>query len=185
MAVLEPKFVGNIKGEFLVPDYQRGYRWKEEVAILLKDLSEVKEGADYCLQPIVLKSLGNDKYELIDGQQRLTTLYLLMKYMSQIPVPFTPQFTIDYKTRPGSRQFLCSIDQNMLKDSPKYLDIDCYHILEAYRTIHSYFSDTKKFPTDNDKSVAAFKLCQKLKEHISVSKSGLKTENCTTRLVIS
>ena len=50
---LETKLVGNISGDFFVADYQRGYRWKEEVEMLLNDISEVEEGKSYCLQPIV------------------------------------------------------------------------------------------------------------------------------------
>lgn len=50
---LEPKLVGNITGDFFIADYQRGYRWKEEVEMLLNDISEVEEGKNYCLQPDV------------------------------------------------------------------------------------------------------------------------------------
>ena len=67
---LEPKLVGNISGDFFIADYQRGYRWKEEVEMLLNDISDVEEGKNYCLQPIVVKKV-NDRFELIDGQQDL------------------------------------------------------------------------------------------------------------------
>ncbi len=46
--------VGDITGKFLVPAYQRGYRWGEEqVRLLLDDIwaIEDKEDKDYCLQP--------------------------------------------------------------------------------------------------------------------------------------
>jgi len=41
---LELRLVGNITGNFYIADYQRGYRWKEEVEMLLNDISEVEEG---------------------------------------------------------------------------------------------------------------------------------------------
>ncbi|WP_198429885.1 hypothetical protein [Treponema primitia] len=41
--------VGDIEGEFYIPSYQRGYRWKEEVAMLLNDIDEIAEGQNYWL----------------------------------------------------------------------------------------------------------------------------------------
>ncbi|GAB3841671.1 DUF262 domain-containing protein [Hymenobacter jeollabukensis] len=66
---------------FLVPQYQRGYRWtKTQVIELLEDLLHFKESAPpntfYCLQPVLVKRRG-DQWEVIDGQQRLTTIYIL------------------------------------------------------------------------------------------------------------
>lgn len=87
--VLEAKKISDISGQFVVPDYQRGYRWgKQQVKTLLDDLwtaANAQVQADYCLQPIVLKKMFQDgepaKYELIDGQQRLTTIYILLSYL--------------------------------------------------------------------------------------------------------
>ena len=77
-----------IKSElkFVVPSYQRGYRWtKRQVEELLDDIWEFSQknkndNSFYCLQPIVIKKIEENKYELIDGQQRLTTIYLLLSY---------------------------------------------------------------------------------------------------------
>ena len=78
---LEEKIIGDITGEFVIEAYQRGYRWtKDEIEHLLNDIDEIPDGQNYCLQPIVVKN-KNGFYELIDGQQRLTTLYLIMKYL--------------------------------------------------------------------------------------------------------
>ena len=93
---------------FIVPSYQRGYRWDEiQVVKLLDDLFEfqtAQKGGDvtvgefYCLQPIVVKKMtcedlakkmGADYayqedttyMEVVDGQQRLTTIYILLKYL--------------------------------------------------------------------------------------------------------
>ena len=75
---LETRNVGDLKGLFFLPDYQRGYRWgKDEIERMLDDLYE-NGTHPYCLQPIVVKTVG-DRYELIDGQQRLTTIFLIYK----------------------------------------------------------------------------------------------------------
>lgn len=81
--VLETKLVGKIEGDFFVESYQRGYRWgTEEVRRLIEDIYSNGE-KNYCLQPIVVKR-DNDKFELIDGQQRLTTLFLIYNYMHKV-----------------------------------------------------------------------------------------------------
>ena len=92
---LDTILVGNIAGEFRVPSYQRGYRWGvDEVTRLLDDIYD-NGGNSYCLQPIVVKE-DNGKYELIDGQQRLTTLFILLQYIKReanIPISSNPRFS--------------------------------------------------------------------------------------------
>ena len=114
--VLEAKLVGDIAGTFNVPSYQRGYRWgEEEVTRLLSDIHDIfneeKQAArNYCLQPIVVRRAG-DHFELIDGQQRLTTLYLIYKYMSIVSNGWlvkAPRFTLIYETRTKSAEFLAT-----------------------------------------------------------------------------
>ena len=62
---------------FIIPSYQRGYKWEwQEVTDLLSDIWEFQENAEngefYCLQPIVLSNNGDNTFDVIDGQQRLT-----------------------------------------------------------------------------------------------------------------
>ena len=93
---LETKLVGSIEGDFFIPSYQRGYRWgKDEVEHLLEDINEIPDGQKYCLQPVVVKNV-NGVYELIDGQQRMTTLYLIMKYLNAY---VDINYSIEYTTR--------------------------------------------------------------------------------------
>ena len=93
---LEEKIIGKIEGDFTIEAYQRGYRWGEdEVKHLLEDINEIPDGQKYCLQPVVVKNV-NDKYELIDGQQRMTTLYLIMKYLNDY---VDINYSIEYTTR--------------------------------------------------------------------------------------
>ena len=122
---LETKLVGKINGHFYVPDYQRGYRWrKSEVETLLNDINEygkkpkLTENDNYCLQPIVVRNLG-DKFELIDGQQRLTTLYLIYVYMNKASNGFMsePRFSLSYETRNKSVNFLRNPDKSEKDDN--------------------------------------------------------------------
>lgn len=157
---LEPKLVGSIEGEFFVPAYQRGYRWKDEVKILLNDITEIEEGQNYSLQPIVVKNIGAKKYELIDGQQRLTTIFLIFRYMKQLNLPFQLKFSLEYETRIGSKEFLESINADSLNIDPQ--NIDEYFIIEAYRNIQQWFQAQK------DEALAAFNLYKKLNERIRI-----------------
>src|SRR4051794_17792052 len=98
--------VGEIVGEFFVPAYQRGYRWGgDEVTRLLDDISE-SSGRKYFLQPIVAKRLGDAKWELVDGQQRLTTLLLIFRYIHEHLPNVRPKYSLEYETRPGSAAYL-------------------------------------------------------------------------------
>lgn len=139
---LEPKLIGDIKGDFFIPAYQRGYRWKDEVEMMLNDINEVPEGQNYSLQPIVVKRLSNNKFELIDGQQRLTTIYLILKYI-QIFLPSNEiNFSIYYETRVNSKTFLESINFTNL-DVP-IENIDEYFFAEAAKTIVNWFEKQDK-----------------------------------------
>ena len=104
--------MGSIAGTFLVPRYQRGYRWgPDEVRRLLEDIRD-SEGQAYYLQPVVVKARSDDSWELVDGQQRLTTLYLILQVIKSSALPSaTPGYSLEYETRPGSREYLDQVDE--------------------------------------------------------------------------
>lgn len=132
--VLETKLVGEIQGEFLIPAYQRGYRWgKDEVTRLLDDVYQNGK-KNYCLQPVVVRKKGA-VYELVDGQQRLTTLYLIYRYMKNVnPFFGEPAFTLTYETRPHSAEFLRCIALDKRDEN-----IDFCFIANAYQAIQTWF----------------------------------------------
>lgn len=141
---LEEKIISEIKGDFTIEGYQRGYRWgKDEVEYLLEDINEIPDGQKYCLQPVVVKNV-NDKYELIDGQQRMTTLYLIMKYLNAY---VDIKYSIEYTTRKsenehvGSKELLETIDTIDLS-SPSN-NIDELFIKKSYSIIKTWFNGEK------------------------------------------
>lgn len=134
---LETKLVGDIKGNFYIPAYQRGYRWKEEVEMLLNDINEIPEGANYCLQPIVVKNVDNNKYELIDGQQRLTTIFLIQRYVQTYRPKSSVKYSIEYEIRDNSQRFLNEMDFENINADPK--NIDEFFINEAATIIKLWF----------------------------------------------
>ncbi|MFX3636846.1 MAG: DUF262 domain-containing protein, partial [Candidatus Pristimantibacillus sp.] len=84
---IEKKTIGALKDHrFFVPSYQRGYRWTEfEVTALLDDVSDFSSAGDqmYCIQPLIVKKRDDGSFEVVDGQQRLTTIYIFMKIAAQ------------------------------------------------------------------------------------------------------
>lgn len=140
---LETQLVGSIRGEFYIPSFQRGYRWGEdEVTRLLDDVNS-NGTKNYCLQPVVVRR-REDSFELIDGQQRLTTLFLIYKYMHISSSGFLdePKFSLIYDTREKSEEFLASIDR-----SKKEENIDYWFMCDAYETIEKWFGDKDKKST--------------------------------------
>ena len=88
---LERKPIHKLMGEkFLIPPYQRGYRWTtKQVEFLLEDIwtfNKNKQKDDfYCLQPVVVTKTQYEnevRWELIDGQQRLTTIFIILDYFN-------------------------------------------------------------------------------------------------------
>ena len=141
---LEEIIISEITGEFTIEAYQRGYRWgKDEVEHLLEDINEIPDGQKYCLQPVVVKNV-NGVFELIDGQQRMTTLYLIMKYLN---VYIDINYSIEYTTRTsenghmGSKELLETIDTIDLS-SPSS-NIDELFIKKSYGIIKTWFNDEK------------------------------------------
>lgn len=74
--------------KFVIPEYQRPYSWTEEqISTLFEDITEFafnvggseRKGAMYFLGSIVSYINENDECEIIDGQQRLTSLFLLLR----------------------------------------------------------------------------------------------------------
>ncbi|MBM4722847.1 DUF262 domain-containing protein [Rhodococcus hoagii] len=127
--------MGDLDGHFVVPDYQRGYRWGPvEVARLLDDV-KASGDAPYFLQPVVVKRLQCEKWELIDGQQRLTTLFLILQYIQLNALPAAhPRYSLEYETRPSSQAYLSD-----LRAEDREKNIDFFHIFQAYECIGEWF----------------------------------------------
>lgn len=150
--------VGDLLHEnFFVPRYQRGYRWgKQEITELLDDIlqyykatqnRENKVSKFYCLQPVVVRKkewLNNSKektkgWELIDGQQRLTTMLLILNYLEDVRKLLSNQlhiYSIDFETRENCKPFF---QNKAYKKSVDETNVDFYHISKAYEYIDNWF----------------------------------------------
>lgn len=140
---------------FYIPNYQRGYRWTSiQVSDLLDDIAEFyANGAKgiYCVQPLVVvgrndedilkqikegakdindvKRFLSGKWEVVDGQQRLTTIKLILQELG------IPSYSIEYETREYSKTYLEKGEGDYNNN------IDFYHIWNAKNTIHQWFEE--------------------------------------------
>ena len=150
--------IGELLGfDFLIPAYQRGYRWDElQVKDLLDDVHEFsakphkKPKEFYCLQPIVVvrrpasalvpSDGARQQWEVVDGQQRLTTIRIIFEYLMQEHAGHGLQhkdiFGLHYETRKDTQAFLRDISTGN-NDSPDCIDF--YYISEAYKVVQQWF----------------------------------------------
>jgi uncharacterized protein with ParB-like and HNH nuclease domain len=144
---------------FYVPKYQRGYRWTEkQVRDLLNDIDKFTPSNDegqnawYCLQPLVVK-LGTgenteikdkDKYRLIDGQQRLTTIKLILHYLNtRFPEDERIEiFPLTYETREKYGDWIEIIEDKEKAEK----NIDFQHIFNSYQVIKTWIIEQKENP---------------------------------------
>lgn len=137
------------KHHFVIPSFQRGYRWEEkQVTDLLEDIKQFAnddnvKSDSYFLQPVVVKACnynGMDAYEVLDGQQRLTTMLLLLKRLmkrlgeDEREMYQDSLYDIVYTNRP-----------QLNFDNPNAADnIDSYYLSEAKRIIDDWFKEQTK-----------------------------------------
>ena len=148
--MIEQKSIRDIidkKINFNVPAYQRGYRWdKLNVTDLLDDLLEFiqddNSGKFYCLQPLVVKKIGANQYNVIDGQQRLTTIFIILKYLENLLKEengIDEIYTLSYETRKDSKDFLQNIAGKTQDESNQNMDYFCMY--QAYEAVENWFGD--------------------------------------------
>lgn len=139
-----------LKGKtYVIPFQQRGYKWtSSNVEELLWDLREFIEDANpqkciYCLQPLAIVSAGENRYTVLDGQQRLTTLYLLYKYLyGESPYEFDYERDIDDDITMSRTTFLATVES--ISEEQASAKIDFFYIHNAYKHIGKVFMDWAK-----------------------------------------
>lgn len=162
MATVELKPVSDLfNSVFFVPSYQRGYRWTSvQVRELLEDLYEFEQekhndNSYYCLQPVIVKKRCEDKekWELVDGQQRLTALWLIsaLYYCSNRDDVLNLErntYSLEYQEKGVFTKLFESINNFVLKgnmvqisnkfNSEKQKSIDCRYLIESMEYISSF-----------------------------------------------
>lgn len=156
---IQTKTIGELKDyRFYVPSYQRGYRWTEyEVTALLEDINEFSSegGKRYCIQPLIVKRRTDGSFEIVDGQQRLTTIFIFMK-IAEEKTEYIP-FGLEFETRQNSQTFLSNL---IGKGNIDNSNIDYYHITTARKTINDWLDKQK------NRYIATNKIFEKMVESV-------------------
>ena len=187
---LQVKNVFDITGHFVVKDYQRGYRWKEgNVRLMLEDIIRHEDDKSYCLQPVVVRKIGDDIFELIDGQQRLTTLYILRCMLLDEDPDREIGFSISYDIRPDSGRFLEKIHDTdwtdpdeveaLRKEAEK--NIDFSFMFNTAHTVREWFLEK----TDASTTLKDIKMAMinKLKKRLSYGSKKSKLLDSGTCII--
>lgn len=179
---LEIKAIKDVSGRLRIPSYQRGYRWEpRQVFQLLDDLKEhvANNSAEpYYLQPVVVapanpeefKKLKEEEqfdFDLIDGQQRLTTIFIIFKALEKLKrydrstlnkmeiddnefdrlyglytkvsnLNSKLNYELIYQTRTSTRGFLNEISDKDIDDSDVAVSPDHLYIYYAYRAVRKW-----------------------------------------------
>lgn len=158
---------------FYIPAYQRGYRWSaEQVEQLIDDLEEFKTrretntNAFYCLQPLVVKPVKQDNIgslEVIDGQQRLTTILLILQVLRQLQYeeereedakPYFVRlpkdaYDIKYETRSHSSEWLPKLSATLFSDEMfedfDNQNCDYSHFAEVFKAAYKRLKNVDRY----------------------------------------
>ncbi len=154
-----------------IPHYQRGYKWNSNNVIkLLDDIqnSNVKDDLFYCIQNITITK-KNDVYNVIDGQQRLTTLTIILSYLGEKELVYNKVRFPDNSIRKYTNEILNNWITNkefdfysqfpdwksIIESKPEYDLQDIYHIVLVAFNVKQWFEKLKE--KEGESYVANFK----------------------------
>lgn len=102
-------YCADVTMTYEIPVYQRNYAWEEdEIRALVQDVYDAFTASPksaYYIGTLVCFDRGEDTYEVIDGQQRLTTIYLILQALG---VQMLSRLT--YRARRKSKETLARLD---------------------------------------------------------------------------
>lgn len=158
LRILDKETLFDTEAHYVIPRYQRAYAWEDkEIVQLIDDIND-STGDYYIGSLVVAKVKGKvegkvETYEVVDGQQRLTTLYLLLHYLVSCGgLEGEIGKTLSFDCRPNSNYTLTHIqglllDRNSLADNEDRLE---QSIMNGLKVID------QKFTTGDAINVADF-----------------------------
>ena len=118
LRILDDETLFDKEVHYVIPRYQRAYAWEDkEIVQLIDDIND--STGDYYIGSLVVAKVKDkvETYEVVDGQQRLTTLYLLLHYLvSRGDLEGEVGKTLSFDCRPNSNYTLEHI-QDLLSDA--------------------------------------------------------------------
>ena len=128
---------------YKIPIYQRNYAWgREEIYALIKDVYDSLEKSVYYIGTLVTYKRDDNIYEVIDGQQRLTTIYIILKALDIKDIPNT----LTYSAR--------KVSAATIKKMPVFGDENDMGILNGF---HYAKEALKEIVGDKNADIESFK----------------------------
>ena len=126
---------------YIIPIYQRNYEWEQpQIERLIRDINSIGENERYYLGTLVTFRRDDSSYELVDGQQRHTTLNLIKAILEK-----EISFNLNFQARSECRQFFNELSEGKsLPEIPK-----TQNLKQGIEIIKSIFNDI--LSTDEDK----------------------------------
>ena len=145
LRILDDETLFDKEVHYVIPRYQRAYAWEDkEIVQLIDDIND--STGDYYIGSLVVAKV-KDKvetyYEVVDGQQRLTTLYLLLHYLVlRGGLEGEVGKTLSFDCRPNSNYTLTHIQDLLSKEKPFADDEDRLEqsILNGLKAIDQKFT---------------------------------------------
>lgn len=144
LRILDEETLFDTEAHYVIPRYQRAYAWEDkEIVQLIDDIND-STGDYYIGSLVVAKVKGKEEtYEVVDGQQRLTTLYLLLHYLVSCDgLEGEVGKTLSFDCRPNSNYTLVHIQDLLSKEKPLADDMDRIEqsILNGLKVIKQKFT---------------------------------------------
>ncbi|MBR6026193.1 MAG: DUF262 domain-containing protein [Neisseriaceae bacterium] len=123
--------------QYIIPIYQRNYAWeKGEIEQLLNDICDFSGNKHY-LGNLIVDEIESNVFSVIDGQQRLTTLFLLLTYLQENTLSAN---SLRFEARDKSNRTLKELyDKKELKQDRVYSE----EIISGYNIIENFFKTEK------------------------------------------
>jgi len=149
LKILDEVTIFDTNTHYVIPRYQRAYAWEDkEIAQLIDDINDIDSSENYYIGSLVVSKVQDKSktYEVVDGQQRLTTLFLLLQYLvSEGALEGELGQTLSFDCRSKSKYTLSNIQQILAdkKPSADYEENIDQSILNGIKAIRQKFTSDK------------------------------------------
>lgn len=142
-----------LNNKYVIPIYQRNFAWSEgEIRQLILDIADASENTDnYYIGTLITYDRGNNLFEIIDGQQRLTTLSILLsliknKYKDEYKKYISKSYSLNltFDSRKNSTYTLKALYDKDENDIEKYISENQNSITEGYNICKKVLTEILK-----------------------------------------
>lgn len=154
LKILDEVTIFDTNAHYVIPRYQRAYAWEDkEIVQLIDDINDIDSSENYYIGSLIVSKIQGkaETYEVVDGQQRLTTLFLLLQYLvSEGALEGEIGQTLTFDCRSKSKYTLSNIQQiltNKKLSADQEESID-QSILNGIKAIRQKFTSDKGLNKD-------------------------------------